>query len=92
MQVCLNSELFAACRPRIHGLVAPLESQLDESIGCAIWFAARAKGIRYAPDESVHMAAYTGVAKVWLWRDEADAVSELVGTTTLLGVTSWDGS
>ena len=55
------------CSPRIHGLVAPLESQLDESIACAIWFAARAEGIRYAPaDKRVHLTAYVGIARVHL--------------------------
>ena len=31
-------------RPRIRSLIAPLDSVLDDSIGAAIWFAARGIG------------------------------------------------
>ncbi|EGD73814.1 hypothetical protein PTSG_05508 [Salpingoeca rosetta] len=35
-------------RPHIHSLVSPLETVLDDSIGCAIWFAARGRGILHS--------------------------------------------
>jgi len=40
-------ELQEQRKETISNLVYPLESVLDDSIGCAIWFASRGKGIRH---------------------------------------------
>ncbi|XP_066929037.1 asparagine synthetase domain-containing protein 1-like [Clytia hemisphaerica] len=40
-------ELQAERKSRINDLVCPLNTVLDDSIGCAIWFAARGMGKRY---------------------------------------------
>ena len=52
-------------------LVYPLDTVLDDSIGCAIWFAARGKGILYQMKngELVKIAdSYTSTVKVCFTR------------------------
>ncbi|XP_052775057.1 asparagine synthetase domain-containing protein 1-like isoform X2 [Mya arenaria] len=40
-----EEELKEARQAHIQGLVYPLQTVLDDSIGCAVWFAARGKGV-----------------------------------------------
>eukprot|EP00794_Sanderia_malayensis_P007908 gene7908-8762_t len=40
-------EVKQARQQRVQHLLNPLETVLDDSIGCAIWFAAKGKGIQY---------------------------------------------
>ena len=42
MHVCINCR-----RERVSHLVYPLCTVLDDSIGCALWFAARGEGVLY---------------------------------------------
>ncbi|KAJ8351525.1 hypothetical protein SKAU_G00230010 [Synaphobranchus kaupii] len=53
----------------ISHLVYPLETVLDDSIGCAVWFAARGVGIA---TEGTEQKAYTSAAKVVLTGIGAD--------------------
>ena len=39
-----KDELIKTRNERINSLLFPLETVLDDSIGCAIWFASRADG------------------------------------------------
>ena len=38
-------DLFRCRQEHIQELVYPLQTVLDDSIGCAVWFAARGKGL-----------------------------------------------
>ena len=40
-----QTELMLQRRDRIHRLIYPLRTVLDDSIGCAVWFAARGAGL-----------------------------------------------
>lgn len=51
-------------RQRISSLILPLESVLDDSIGCAIWFASRGQGILRHNKESI--TSYTSSARIVL--------------------------
>ncbi len=42
-------------------LIYPLCTVLDDSIGCALWFGARGRGLLYG---DVHQACYVSQAKV----------------------------
>ena len=62
------SQRLVFCRQQhVKHLVYPLDTVLDDSIGCAIWFAARGKGILYQMKngELVKIAnSYTSPVKV----------------------------
>lgn len=58
-----QEELQKMREERICHLVHPLETVLDDSIGCAVWFAARGKGIVIEDDGRTH---FTSSAKVKL--------------------------
>lgn len=64
-----QEELQETRRERICHLVHPLDTVLDDSIGCAVWFAARGRGfIRESGDET----PFTSEAKVVLTGIGAD--------------------
>ncbi|XP_072301297.1 asparagine synthetase domain-containing protein 1 [Eucyclogobius newberryi] len=64
-----QEELQEMRRERICHLVFPLETVLDDSIGCAVWFAARGRGsVRESGDET----AFTSEAKIVLTGIGAD--------------------
>jgi len=47
-QVNVSKEELKKCRDDvIADLIYPLNSILDDSLGCALWFAARGKGIKH---------------------------------------------
>ncbi len=62
-----KEELQEERRSRIKRLLYPLQSVLDDSIGCAIWFAARGQGVLSDTGES-----YTSPARVLLLGMGAD--------------------
>eukprot|EP00050_Salpingoeca_kvevrii_P001453 m.170070 g.170070 ORF g.170070 m.170070 type:complete len:570 (+) comp10375_c0_seq6:4768-6477(+) len=56
-------------RASIHELVAPLSSVMDESIGLAIWFAARGSGIATScqgTESRLHLGDYSAKSKILL--------------------------
>lgn len=56
---------LASCRAeRISQLIRPLESVLDDSIGCALWFASRGSGV--VTDSVGVKRPYTSKARVVL--------------------------
>lgn len=57
-------ELQEARRNRIGDLVYPLESVLDDSIGCAMWFAARGEGVPYPTGDGEDERHYISMSKV----------------------------
>lgn len=62
-------ELQKFRRTRICHLVQPLDTVLDDSIGCAVWFASRGNGRLMTPDE---VQSYQSTAKVVLTGIGAD--------------------
>lgn len=60
-----QEELQKMREERICHLLHPLETVLDDSIGCAVWFAARGKGV--VIDEDNGRTPYTSSAKVKLY-------------------------
>ncbi|XP_037379589.1 asparagine synthetase domain-containing protein 1 [Talpa occidentalis] len=62
-------ELQKFRRARICQLVHPLDTVLDDSIGCAVWFASRGTGCLVTPDE---VKSYQSSAKVVLTGIGAD--------------------
>jgi asparagine synthetase B (glutamine-hydrolysing) len=55
-------ELQKLRRTQICHLVQPLDTVLDDSIGCAVWFASRGIGCLVTQDE---VKSYQSIAKVW---------------------------
>ncbi|XP_024141826.1 asparagine synthetase domain-containing protein 1 [Oryzias melastigma] len=64
-----QEELQQMRQERICHLVHPLDTVLDDSIGCAVWFAARGKGV---VTEEMEQRAFTSSAKVILTGIGAD--------------------
>ncbi|XP_077072519.1 asparagine synthetase domain-containing protein 1 [Siphateles boraxobius] len=64
-----QEELQEMRQKRIRHLVHPLDTVLDDSLGCAVWFAARGTGIIY---EGVEEELYISEAKVILTGIGAD--------------------
>nr|XP_057938565.1 asparagine synthetase domain-containing protein 1 [Doryrhamphus excisus] len=64
-----QEELHRMRHGRICHLVHPLDTVLDDSIGCAVWFAARGTGVI---TENDHQKMYTSSAKVILTGIGAD--------------------
>ena len=61
-----KDELILERSSRVKNLLYPLETVLDDSIGCAVWFAARGKGRRLGPDGNLEAEEYQSPARVLL--------------------------
>ncbi|XP_063070044.1 asparagine synthetase domain-containing protein 1 [Engraulis encrasicolus] len=65
-------ELQSARQERISHLVHPLDTVLDDSIGCAVWFASRGVGAMATADGCPEQKPHTSTAKVVLTGIGAD--------------------
>ena len=61
----INELLLPYRKDHISHLVYPLSTVLDDSIGCALWFAARGRGVLYSDQGNIGVQ-YTSTAKVWV--------------------------
>ncbi|XP_059487868.1 asparagine synthetase domain-containing protein 1 [Neocloeon triangulifer] len=71
-----KDELIENRNKHIADLIYPLKSILDDSLGCALWFAARGKGIKHNSTGQIVSREYTSTANILLLGMGAD---ELLG-------------
>lgn len=57
-------QLKSSRQKTIADLIYPLNSILDDSLGCALWFAARGHGTKIDPQSATEGTKYTSPANV----------------------------